>query len=127
MPPADPSDLPALLDRYERPLVRYALSILGDLEGARDVVQETFIRWVREEAKHDDRDSGVGDESQPVSGDPAPESRPSHFDENRTAAWLFTVCRNRALDYQRKHSRIVPMEAPDDRAADEPTPAATLE
>lgn len=46
MPP-DAPELTALLDRYERPLVRYAQSILGDLEAARDVVQETFIRWVR--------------------------------------------------------------------------------
>ena len=121
MPPADHSDLPALLDRYERPLVRYAQSILGDLETARDVVQETFIRWVREEAKADQ----TAHQSQ--AEEPSATPRPSAFDENRTAAWLFTVCRNRALDYQRKHSRIVPMEFPEDRAADEPSPAATLE
>lgn len=120
MPPADHSDLPALLDRYERPLVRYAQSILGDLEAARDVVQDTFIRWVREGAKADHSTSPQCDEL------PAKPS-PSTFDENRTAAWLFTVCRNRALDYQRKHSRIVPMEFPEDQAADEPSPAATLE
>ena len=45
--PADAPDLPALLERYERPLVRYACSILGDLEAARDVVQDTFIRLCR--------------------------------------------------------------------------------
>ena len=39
-----PSDLIALLDRYERPLIRYACSIVGDLDSARDVVQETFIK-----------------------------------------------------------------------------------
>ena len=42
----DASDLTALLDRYERPLVRYALSITGELDAARDVVQETFIKYV---------------------------------------------------------------------------------
>ncbi|MEI9896469.1 MAG: sigma factor [Chthoniobacter sp.] len=49
MPPTDAPDLLALLDRYERPLVRYAQSIVGDLDSARDVVQDVFIRWVRRE------------------------------------------------------------------------------
>ena len=35
MPPTDPPDLIALLDRYERPLIRYACSIVGDLDSAR--------------------------------------------------------------------------------------------
>ena len=32
------------LERYERPLLQYAMSIVGELERARDVVQETFMR-----------------------------------------------------------------------------------
>ena len=32
------------LDRHERPLVRYATRITGDVEQARDVVQETFLK-----------------------------------------------------------------------------------
>ena len=44
------SDLAALLDRYERPLVRYAQSIVGDVENARDAVQEVFIRYTRDAA-----------------------------------------------------------------------------
>ena len=51
MPPTDAPDLIALLDRYERPLIRYACSIVGDLDSARDVVQDVFIRWVREGEK----------------------------------------------------------------------------
>ena len=123
MPPVDSPEISALLDRYERPLVRYALSILRDLESARDVVQETFIRYVRT--------SGTGDA--PVS-DGLPEGEDSSDSDtlhppppDRVAAWLFTVCRNRALDYHRKHSRIVPMNFPDNRAAEEPSPAAYLE
>ena len=37
------------LDRYERPLIRYAKWLLGDAEMARDVVQETFLRLCRED------------------------------------------------------------------------------
>src|SRR5262245_13980965 len=121
MLPADLSELPALLDRYERPLVRYAQSILGDIEAARDVVQDTFIRWVREGSRKDTERCPAGDNT------PSQSAQPTCFDENRTAAWLVTVCRNRALDYQRKHARIVPMEFPEDRAAEDPSPSATLE
>ena len=103
-------DLSALLERYERPLVRYACSILHDLDGARDVVQETFIRLVRhQEAPGTD---GTG----PFAG------------EKHLEAWLFTVCRHRAVDHQRKHSRIIPMPIlHEDRATDEPSPSAQLE
>ncbi|HYK41174.1 MAG TPA: sigma-70 family RNA polymerase sigma factor, partial [Thermoanaerobaculia bacterium] len=37
----------AALDQHERPLIRYAKWLLGDLEAARDVVQETFLRAYR--------------------------------------------------------------------------------
>ena len=47
MPHPDSAELAALLDRYERPLVRYAQSIIGDLESAPVVVQETFITFLR--------------------------------------------------------------------------------
>ncbi len=79
------------------------MSIVGDLESARDVVQETFIRFAREER-------------------PDLDENPRHLE-----AWLFTVCRNRALDHHRKQSRIVPMPLADDRVAEDPTPAAALE
>jgi RNA polymerase sigma-70 factor (ECF subfamily) len=100
-------DLPALLDRYERPLVRYAQSILGDLENARDVVQDTFIRLARQ-----------------LSSDETP---PAWLDEKHVEAWLFTVCRHRAIDHQRKHSRIVPMPLPEDRSSEEPGPDTLAE
>jgi RNA polymerase sigma factor (sigma-70 family) len=105
MPPAAADcDLPSLLERYERPLVRYACSILGDLDDARDVVQETFIRFARDER-------------------PELQDNPRHLE-----AWLFTVCRNRALDHQRKYARIIPMPLTEhDPVAHEPTPAAALE
>ena len=100
----DATDIANIMDRYERPLVRYALSIVGDLESARDAVQETFIRYVRDDA--------------------APRGAGS---EKHLEAWLFTVVRHRAIDQQRKHSRIIPMPLPDDRATDEPSPAERAE
>ena len=72
----------SVLGRYERPLTRYAARITEDVELARDVVQETFLRLCGE-----DRASVDGHLSQ----------------------WLFTVCRNRALDVRRKESRMRPL------------------
>ncbi|MCH7567752.1 MAG: hypothetical protein IH787_08880, partial [Nitrospirae bacterium] len=67
------------LDQYERPLVRYASGLLGNLDGARDVVQETFLRLCREDRARVD---------------------------GHLSRWLFTVCRNHALDIRRKERRI---------------------
>ncbi len=65
--------------RFEGPLALYATRLLGDGEKARDVVQDTFLRLCTH-----DRVS-VGD---------------------HLAEWLFTVCRNRALDVLRKEHRM---------------------
>jgi RNA polymerase sigma-70 factor (ECF subfamily) len=70
------------LDRHERSLIRYASWILNDVECAREVVQETFLRLCKEDPAH-------------VSG--------------HLAQWLFTVCRNLALDVRRKETRMTPL------------------
>ena len=75
-----------LLQRYERPLLRYAHGYTSDLEEARDIVQDVFVKL-----------------SQSL----------TTLDHERIAPWLFTVCRNRALDHQRKNRRIVLMENED--------------
>ena len=67
------------LHEFEGPLVRYAQRITGELESARDVVQDTFLKLCRE-----DRETLEG-----------------HLGQ-----WLFTVCRNRALDVHRKERRM---------------------
>jgi RNA polymerase sigma-70 factor (ECF subfamily) len=91
----------AALNQYEGPLVRYAAWILDDMECAREVVQETFLRLCRE---HEDRVSG------------------------HLAQWLFTVCRNLALDVRKKENRMSPLsEADTARQAREPAPSAALE
>ena len=67
------------LERYERPLIRYATGITGNIEQARDVVQDTFLRLC--------------------------EAEPAKVD-GHLAAWLYTVCRNRALDVRRHEGRM---------------------
>jgi len=74
----------ATLAQFEGPLTRYALRITRDAEAARDVVQETFLRLCREE----------------------PASRDGHL-----AEWLYTVCRNKALDVRRKEQRMTTLTA----------------
>ncbi|MCB9903829.1 MAG: sigma-70 family RNA polymerase sigma factor [Planctomycetes bacterium] len=64
---------------YERPLLFYAARFCHDRERARDVVQETFLRLCRQ------RREAV---------------------EERLREWLFTVCRNCALDVARKEGRV---------------------
>lgn len=71
----------AALDRFEGPLVRYAWRITGDLEQARDVVQDTFLRLCAEDLARID---------------------------GHLAQWLYTVCRNRAFDVRKKESRMHP-------------------
>lgn len=71
------------LAEYESPLIGYAHSILKDADRARDVVQDTFIRLCRQDvAKLRD---GL-------------------------KSWLFTVCRNRALDVLRKEGRVTTLD-----------------
>lgn len=69
----------AALERHESALVRYAFRLTGDLDTARDAVQETFLRLCREDHARLD---------------------------GRLAPWLFAVCRSRALDVQRKDRRM---------------------
>lgn len=78
--PSENDDFPELVRRFELPLLQYATRIIGDREGARDVVQETFVQLQRAPRRQ---------------VDPAP------------AKWLFTVCRNRALNVCRKERRMM--------------------
>ena len=69
------------IGRYERPLLAYALRLVGgqDVNRARDAVQETFAKL----CKHPPADVMNG-----------------HLPQ-----WLYTVCRNAALDARRKARR----------------------
>jgi len=68
--------------RWESDLLRYARHLVGDVERARDVVQETFLKLCQQDRKQLD----------------------GHLVE-----WLFTVCRNGALDVRRKEQRMTTM------------------
>jgi RNA polymerase sigma factor (sigma-70 family) len=67
---------------FERPLTQYAAGMLRDADLARDVVQETFCRLCRQKRAEID---------------------------GRLPEWLYTVCRNRALDILRKERRVKPL------------------
>ena len=68
-----------VLEEHEQPLLRYAVRLTGSIELARDVVQDTFLRLLRE-----DRATVEG-----------------HLRQ-----WLFTVCRHRCIDLGRKEARM---------------------
>ena len=93
----DDEQMDALLKRFERPLLQYATRILGDSDRARDVVQETFVKLQLENRTELDH---------------AP------------AKWLFTVCRNGALNICRKEKRMtyLDQELLEARASDQPAP-----
>ena len=72
----------ALTD-FEVPLTRYAVSILGDIERARDAVQDTFVKLYEQD----------------------PEAI-----EDKVKAWLFTVCRNRSYDIMNKEKTVTTLD-----------------
>ncbi len=69
----------AILDRYEASLVRYAARLLGDGDSAREAVQHAFLQLCEQSA--------------------------DEFHDGREAAWLFRVCRNKAMDLIRLRQR----------------------
>jgi RNA polymerase sigma factor (sigma-70 family) len=69
-----------IVHRLQIPLRQYAQRITGDREQARDVVQETFVKFQRNGALRR---------------------------EDEPATWLFTVCRNAALNVCRKERRMM--------------------
>src|SRR5262245_5613103 len=79
--PTEPGDfVPNAFARYGERLAEYAARILGDRDRAADVVQETFLRLCRERREEI---------------------------EPKLVQWLYTVCRTRALDIQRKERRMI--------------------
>ena len=103
MEETDKSDwIRSALAQNESSLLRYAVSITGDPDRARDVVQDTFLRLWSEDPV---RLNGC------------------------LAEWLFTVCRHRAIDVQRKESRMTALTDLDleTRASLDPDPAQAAE
>jgi len=88
------------LEKHQSALICYARSITGDIESARDAVQETFLKLSRQDV---------------------------HALKDRIAAWLFRVCRNCALDYKRKIIRMPSssMNGWGEECDDQPNPSET--
>lgn len=72
----------AAVAQFEGPLTSYATRLVGN-DRARDVVQDTFLKLC---------------------------AQPREEIEERLGAWLFAVCRNRALDILRRDKRSRPLE-----------------
>ena len=91
-----------VFERFEIPLLQYAARITGDRERAKDVVQETFIKFQR---------NGALDRA------------------DEPATWLFTVCRNGALNVCRKERRMMYLdeELIESREREQPMPFERLE
>jgi RNA polymerase sigma-70 factor (ECF subfamily) len=87
---------------YQAALVGYVQHLLDDLDLARDVVQDAFLRLCREE---------------------------TDTPRNHVRPWLFTVCRRRALDLLRKERRMQSMNETDTDTwtSQEPDPAVAAE
>jgi len=68
---------------FQSPLIAYASALLHDVDRARDVVQDTFIRLCQQ---------------------------PPERVREQLKSWLFTVCRNRAMDILRKERNTTALE-----------------
>jgi len=89
----------SVLEQYEAPLTRFAGRLLRDEETARDVVQHVFLQLCDQTAE---------------------DLHP------RLAQWLFTVCRNKAIDVLRSRGRTASLAEQGVPAcvSNEPDPAA---
>jgi RNA polymerase sigma-70 factor (ECF subfamily) len=90
----------SVLEEYETPLLRFATRLLGDESSAHDAVQHTFLRLCEQSAEKL---------------------------RDRVAPWLFTVCRNKAVDMLRVQRRLAPMASSEipPTVSKEPDPAET--
>jgi RNA polymerase sigma-70 factor, ECF subfamily len=91
-PPTPPTQWVAeVFARLEVPLVAYVRRRLdGDLDRARDVVQEAFVKLCQE-------------------------SWPEI--EQHVTAWLYRICRNRAIDISRREGHMSAMQTTNDTAS----------
>ena len=77
-------------EQLRAPLARYAAHLLGGDHGlGQDVAQDCFEKLLRK-----------------------PPAGLSEMTDGRLKAWLYTVCRNRALDLRRKDRRMTAMPTP---------------
>lgn len=97
-----PEGFEAVVERHRAKLERYAQRIVRDFDSAQDVVQEAFLKYLKEPA-------GVGGPRQ-------------------VSAWLYRVTHNLCVDLIRKESRMrAQVERMDPAEALAPPPSRGLE
>lgn len=72
------NEIESIFEAYEKPLLRFAFFMTRDQEMAKDFVQDTFIKLMRQTE--------------------LPES---------VSAWLYRVCRNLIIDHKRREKKVV--------------------
>ncbi|MEE2962160.1 MAG: sigma-70 family RNA polymerase sigma factor [Myxococcota bacterium] len=76
------------IPEFEPHLIRYAFHLLRNSELARDAVQDTFERFLKQSQEKV---------------------------EANLRAWLFTVCRNRCFDLRKKEKKMQPIDTVQDK------------
>ena len=98
---SDPDDwIRGVVEQFSGPLTLYTLHLLGNLEQARDVVQETFIKLCAQ------RRDAI---------------------EPKLKYWLYLVCRNAAFDLLRKEKHMTPLTDAHEPASESATADEALE
>lgn len=87
----------AAIVAYQRLLTHYTAGVTGNLEIAREIVQEAFLRLWKSE----------GEKIAPSGEKP----------------WLLRVCRNLAIDFRRREGKVIPTEDIDNVAFHGPVDA----
>lgn len=80
---SDEAWLSLVFQEFQRPLLGYAIHLMGDTDRAGDVVQDTFVRLC---------------------------AQPRNQIEGHVRQWLYAVCRNRAIDVLKKENRMKALE-----------------
>ena len=73
------ADIEGLFEEYRQPLFRYFCRAAGQVEAAKDLTQDVFLRASR--------------------------ARPPTGDSRGLRAWLFSIARNLVIDYHRRRGR----------------------
>jgi RNA polymerase sigma factor (sigma-70 family) len=98
-PDDDRAFVRAAISAHERQLLRFAQSLVGPAHAA-DVVQDTFVALCKAERSQI---------------------------EGHLVPWLFTVCKNRALDVIRERGRLSALEENDDMQSPDSGPMSRVE
>ncbi len=97
----DPRAFGDLYLQYVERVFRYTFTRIGDVKAAEDATAQTFLA--------------------------ALESLDRYREDGHFASWLFGIARNKAMDYFRWHSRLIPMEAAGEIPVEETTLAQVIQ